>query len=413
MPFTYFTQLAQELQQEIIRQCDVKDLTNLSRTSHITHKLCHPTLYHTVDISVHNVKGGVPDHRPPYTVEADNPCRAFGRLDFAMFRRQQLFIRTIMEHSKYGKYVRSFTWTLITPPQTDDGLGYVNHWKNEVVWQTFGTFTSVQEVSIAFLTFERETDAPSSLFSSASSVRLVGRASYRLVSAILHSVDPAKLTSLTLDNLQDFGQRNDGKDLPYDCDLCEIPETFNTDGTFRTKHPGPMRGHLRYLKGRCTALKHLSMRSVGQDDSNDYLWSATNDEERYNEWAAFLQSVTPTLQSFTFEQGFEPDGSECIMNRPDPRPLQTVRPMDARFIKYILPVILGYPWPHLKIMFIRGVGGQCRKYVQLTTTKHYEATVYEVEGKIRAVMGSEVPLTYEREATQTFGLGMDGYCYED
>ncbi len=127
-----------------MRLCGIQDLTNLSRTSRLTHELGLPVLYHTVDTSVHDEKGGVPLHRPPYTVEADNPFRGHSKLDLAMFRRQQSFIRTIMERPKYGKYARSLAWTPITPPRTADGLDYINPWKDEVVRQTFGTFAGVQ-----------------------------------------------------------------------------------------------------------------------------------------------------------------------------------------------------------------------------------------------------------------------------
>ncbi|MCJ1363452.1 hypothetical protein MMC16_002559 [Acarospora aff. strigata] len=420
MSFTYFTKLPQEIQQEVMRQSDKADLLNLNRASLITHDLSLPLLFHTVDISVHNFKGRVPQPVPP-DVEADHPHRLPAKLDLALFPRQQCFIRTLVEQPQRGACVKSFTWTIMTVPESESktGSGYVDHWRDEVVWRAFQTLTSLRSVDVCFLAHEREIDIPPPLFCSASSVRLVGVASYRLATAVLHSVNPSKLTSLALDNLQDLGQTNDGEDVIPGSELSKFPETFNPDGTFRCRHPGPMRGHLLKLCGRFTALKHLELRSVGQDDVNDHLWSANKwsankDEKRYHEWAIFLRSVKPSLESFKFEQGLEPEVDEPVMNgHPYPRLFQKVRPMDSRFIKFILPVIVEDHWPCLKRISIRGVGGKTRRVAERYTDREDTGLIDTVRDQMMIALGSQVQFTFEEEATRTFGLNMKFYWYDD
>jgi len=77
------------------------------------------------------------------------------------------------------------------------------------------------------------------------------------------------------------------------------PEPSTRTGPYSPSTPGPMRAHLRHLNGRCPALKHLSLRSVGQDDSDGGPWSARNAEQPYEERASFPQSVTPTCGAST------------------------------------------------------------------------------------------------------------------
>jgi hypothetical protein len=53
--------------------------------------------------------------------------------------------------------------------------------------------------------------------------------------------------------------------------------------------------------------KYLSLRSVGNDDANDYLWSPEKDILRYKEWADFINSIRTTVEILEIEQGLEPE----------------------------------------------------------------------------------------------------------
>ena len=90
---------------------------------------------------------------------------------------------------------------------------------------------------------------------------------YGLATSILYSIDPSKLERLALDNLQDEGQYADGSPMNYDdgSNPQAHTQTINPDGSRGFVFPGPIRGVLKPLEGRCTALKHLLLRKAGQE----------------------------------------------------------------------------------------------------------------------------------------------------
>ena len=116
--------------------------------------------------------------------------------------------------------------------------------------------------------------------------------------------------------------------------------------------PGPMQNLLGVLAGKCTSLKTLRLRKVGARDQFDFTPACRSKEtDIYAEWALFLTSVRPTLESLTFEQG------ERMLPRADwVQP--PVRPMDQLFGDTIFPVLttagLGQ-WPEMKELLVRGV----------------------------------------------------------
>lgn len=396
-----------ELLLEIIRQCDLKDRFNLSQTSHVLHKLCIPLLYKSVDLSTHNRKGMVPTGRAPFETLADNPNRTHCKLDVAIFWRQQAFIRTLVDRPEYGKFVNSFTWSLLYTPEMDDDWNAisVDAWSDGVLWKVFQSFTNVMTVDIGFLRHYREIEIPPPLFTSAMSARLLGHVSKRTAEAVLHSIDPMKLLHLALDNLQNFGKMSEGEDLPWSIrasspNRSETPESLDPEERRRGVYPGPMRGHLRYLEGRCTVLKSLTLRSVGQDSIQQSQFSTFADEQRYEEWASFLKSVQPSLERLYFEQGVI-QGNDKNYWRPGHKPRQDARPMDARFIRYLLPVILDGPWPNLRHLEIRGVG-RWDEFVEpgvvLTNVALDDAT----RERIGLAVGPNVKVVIDEAATQTF-----------
>lgn len=128
------------------------------------------------------------------------------------------------------------------------------------------------------------------------------------------------------------------------------------------------------------------------------------------EWASFLKSVRSTLVSFTFEQGLEPDESLCFGWR-SVTPPQHGRPMDVRFMAYVFPAIVDGPWPQLKTLSIRGVGGDYRGNIQRETIKWERSAIDALVDQIRMALGSQVQLTFDEKATQSFALCMDGFLY--
>ncbi|MCJ1402952.1 hypothetical protein MMC11_006173 [Xylographa trunciseda] len=237
-----------------------------------------------------------------------------------------------------------------------------------------------------------------------------------LLRSICHGVDPAKPRTLALDNLHDLGQARDGHDLPRASDLSTMTETDCVDGTPMLRHPGPTRGCLQPLIGRCTALQHLSLRSVGQDDVHDALWSPAKDEARYAEAAEFIASVRPTLRTLVFEQGLQADDDSdpgCGSSRAGLSTREAGRPMDVRFVKYIVPVLVEAPWPHLREMVIRGVGGSVRRSVERGNREMDRTLAEEIYGIVHGAMSEQnIRLSWEREASKTFYLRVHDLRYD-
>ncbi|KAI9812206.1 MAG: hypothetical protein M1827_004872 [Pycnora praestabilis] len=373
------------------------------------HSLCIPVIYNEVDLSSHDDEGEWPSLYAGVFVCSDNPQRVTYDMDQVLGQKQQAFIDTLIRRPDYAKYIKSFKWTYKTWREVDDHEG------EAPMWKAFQAINNVEKVDFASLAYEREIDAPPPLFSSASSIRLSGLASYAMVRSVLHSVDPSRIVSLDLNNLQDFGQIEEGEDLPSMRDLSTMTESEYADGTPKLRHPGPLRGHLRHMNGKCTNLKNLCLRSVGQDYAPLPMWSAQKDEERYAEWAAFIGSVKTTLETLLFQQDSQaedPTPNPCgtIVNR---LPMQRKgRPMDQRFMNHILPVLITGPWPVLQSVIIQGIGGSVRQYY---SRKHIDEVPNRVEtaySLLRMAFPSHVSVTCEKRAGMSFFHRSQGNSYD-
>jgi hypothetical protein len=236
--------------------------------------------------------------------------------------------------------------------------------------------------------------------------------SYPLLMAFLQ-MDPAQLVSLELDNIQDLGQLQDGKYFPSMLDLSATPESSKPNGI---RHPGCMRGHLRQLEGRCVNLRHLSLRSVGQDDPYSRMWSSGKDEERYSEWGSFIESLKGTLVSLKIKQGTEPED----LREHSTRELYTSvnqfgqvgGPMDSQFLKLLLPVLARGPWSKLQSMTIIGVGGKTRRVVPKFYTSDSSKEIESMREGLSSVQLSKTSFIFKEEASKTFYLRRNGNEYE-
>ncbi|MCJ1433585.1 hypothetical protein MMC27_002948 [Xylographa pallens] len=413
MSFALFANLPLELQALVISHCKPSDHAHMVRTSRAMLKLSLPILYRDIDISIHNQPGKRPSVYIPIAVEADDPSRSVPlELDAKLHSRQQTLIRTLLRKPQYGALVRSLTWTR----RTCFNAAY-EQLPEQRTWTAFLTMCNVQTVDFVSLATERELDSPPlRMFPTAQMVRLGGVFSSALLRSICHGVDPAKLRTLALDNLHDLGQARDGHDLPRASDLSTRTETDCADGTPMLRHPGPTRGCLRPLIGRCTALQHLSLRSVGQDDVHDALWSPAKDEARYAEAAEFIASVRPTLRTLVFEQGLQADDDSdpgCGSSRAGLSTREAGRPMDVRFVKYIVPVLVEASWPHLREMVIRGVGGSVRRSVERGNREMDRTLAEEMYGIVHGAMSEQnIRLSWERETSKTFYMRVHDLRYD-
>ena len=181
---------------------------------------------------------------------------------------------------------------------------------------------------------------PETLFPLATSVRLVGRLDYTFAISILRALDPARLVSLCLDNVQDEGQMNSKEryKMRYDISTAEQIETREPDGERGWVVEGGMRGLLTPLTGHCIALRELVLRKAGQERKPDNDWHEKADEEVYEEWALFIKSRAPTLRKleglgYWGEGRQEPPFTSCRASGP---PWQPERPMDQRFMRILI-----------------------------------------------------------------------------
>jgi hypothetical protein len=128
-----------------------------------------------------------------------------------------------------------------------------------------------------------------------------------------------------------------------------------------------MCGHLSPYVGKFSQLQHLHLRTFGQHSCCESTVFSYDDrmEERYMELASFIDSVKPTLQHLILDFCVKPEenhggnhnhlmGKYCWRGWAS---LGMERPVDTTFAECILPVLETGPWPRLKTLVVRGLGG--------------------------------------------------------
>ncbi|KAH6665120.1 hypothetical protein B0J14DRAFT_428689, partial [Halenospora varia] len=135
-------------------------------------------------------------------------------------------------------------------------------------------------------------------------------------------------------------------------------QTVGSSGIPLLRHGRPMMRHLRPLTGTMTGPRYLRIATVGQDDYLDHKYLAKLDEDRYREWAEFIDSHRNAIETLVFEHGLEPE--ERDTNFPHNRSgrigrKQFGRPRDSIFMKHLLPILLNGPGPKLRKLDIREV----------------------------------------------------------
>lgn len=192
---------------------------------------------------------------------------------------------------------------------------------------------------------------------------------YSFAASILFN-NPAKLENLTLDNLQQVGNRCDHflyRQANQRQNHLQHPSAWNQmidQYGFATPFgpAGPMQNILGPLAGHCPNLRTLTLRKVGQWRRTEFTPEfAAKDEDIYREFAFFIDSVKGTLRHLVFEQG----------RRTAPRPLSPVpaavaapvavpyitvfhpRPKNTRFFTILFPHLQNH-WQCLESMTIGG-----------------------------------------------------------
>ena len=361
---TLLSNLPSDILFAIAEHCDRQDLLSFCLASKRTMQASIPRIYRQVDLSTHN-RGVVAcsgdelqdsDLGPRPEHSDSTRCT---KIPVYMVPRQWVFINTMMSRKEYRKYVRVLIWTFL--PQE-----FRTQVEKQAFWNLMRCLENVRSFDLADLSKDWSSVSPrpslleGRYFPNASSVRLLGVMEPVIAASILSTVDPSKLVSLELDNVQCCGKTAIGTTMPSTPKLAACKKnvaailprfTEWTSSDSGILWPGLMRGLLSPLKGRCTGLKSLTLRKVGDRNSKEsdvVRWM--NECLLVFEWASFIESVSGTLEEFMFEQGPRDEEQFRGTHRVNP-----VRLMDRLFGAIIFPVLLAGPWPRLKSMEIKGV----------------------------------------------------------
>ena len=364
---TLLSNLPSDILFTIAEHCGRQDLLRFCLASKRTMQASIPHIYRQVDLSTHN-RGVVvcswieraksaPGPRP----EHSDSIRCTN-IPVNMVPRQWVFIDTMMDRKEYRKYVRVLIWTFLPPT----GRGRELCIEKQTFWDLMRCLENVRSFDLADLSkvWDSEYPRPSLLegryFPNASSVRLVGVMEPVIAASILSTIDPSKLVSLELHNVQCCGKTSIGTTMPS---TPNMPPSRQSVAAIMPRYmewmsrdsgvvwPGLMRGLLSPLNGRCTGLKSLTLRKVGDRNTREsdvVRWM--NECNIMFEWAAFIESVSGTLEEFIFDQGPRDEAQYRVGS-----PVNPVRLMDRLFGGIIFPALLAGPWPRLKRMELRGV----------------------------------------------------------
>ncbi len=428
---TCFSALPKDMLFTIAEHCDRNDLLRFCLASKNTMEASIPHVYRHVDLSTHNrgivvCSGSEPPetfmHHLP-TLEHSDSVRCTN-IPVDMMWRQKTFLKTLTNRQHYRKYVRVLIWTFLPP------CGNWRRFSNDVAkpWDLMRSLENVRRFDLADLSKNWSTVSPrpsrlkGQYFPNASSVRLLGVMEPVIAASILSTVDPAKLVSLTLDNVQCCGKAPFGTTFTPapdplsfskehgDAALAKYVKWISADAAF--VWPGLMRGLLLPLTGRCTGLKSLTLRKVGDRNAEEYdvLRGMKNERILLVEWASFIESVSGTLEEFRFEQGPRHEGQSDTGGRVHP-----VRMMDCIFGHSVFPVLLAGPWPRLKMMEVRGVRswmGHDMRLRRVKVGKQYEGIpfVVSLEDQLKAAVGAGVSVVVEGEGRKFDLVGRPGLC---
>lgn len=294
--------------------------------------------------------------------------------------RQQQFVKTILSHPEYGRYVRSFKATLCRASIDNCHTLGEDMISDDDLWRAMHWLTHVRNINVgtrnvfAYRMIVPEKQFSPNLFQSATSVRLMGHMQYDLAKTILSAINPAMLKHLCLDMVQDH------KIVKFQREY--VPGDKGEDG--RVIALGAISGLLAPLTGHCTALQTLILRREGQSREGDG-WHADAEEASYLEWGSFIRSVRGTVQQLTFEQA-----GELLRDLNGLRFTDETRPfriMDDRFRRFVLPAIVGGNWPHLALLDVRGVRGSKGRGAKARLT-----------AELRTALGKNPKITVKDEA---------------
>ncbi|MCJ1467510.1 hypothetical protein MMC07_006135 [Pseudocyphellaria aurata] len=378
-----FTSLPAELHVHIAQSLGNNDLINLCLTSHLVKARCHHVLYHHVDLDRH--QPGLEFTSEQQTVLVRDS-----------FKRQKRLVDTLLSHPEYAKYVRSFKGTLCTNADIVNYSPGEEKYPAGKLWSAMQSLTCVRHVEVGSRNgvttqglMGPPQQIPSHMFESATSVKLVGRMECGLAKSILLAVNPARLTYLCLDWVENnqIGQN----------ELQPMPGDRGDDGQVIARDAAS--GLLTTLTGRCTALRTLILRRMAQYRYTPKQWHEAAEEASYTEWASFIHSVRGTLETLVFGHAANSLFKRALQDRPC-----TI--MDKRFERLVLPTIVSGIWPCLTTIEIQGVksldgqDGKSKLETELKAVRGVRLTAIKLDQQLHFVQDYGVVLKFEPHAVR-------------
>ncbi|MCJ1470732.1 hypothetical protein MMC07_009379 [Pseudocyphellaria aurata] len=322
-----FSSLPAEVHVGIAEYCDQKDLFNLCLVSKSMNESCIHVLYRHIDLNLR-----VPDHAHA----VHNILESFKLLRQTREIRMKegvmkefMFASTLRKRMELAKHVRSYKGKM------RDSFR-VFRASEEALWNGLKLLTNLRHVEVDFRAYNALNDSqiPRELFSTVTSLAMIGHLEVDPDRSIVNAVDPAILTrlSFTMVHFRDLQWR--------------IPGDYSRDN--RRISYGATAGLLTSLMGQCSSLRSLTLRRIYQVD-NDAAWYAAAENVSYAEYASFLCSVQSTLEHFTYEQTARWRKGAEESDAP-------TRYSDIRFRRFLLPAVLvARTWPCITTITIYGV----------------------------------------------------------
>ncbi|KAH3992047.1 hypothetical protein HBI24_223110 [Parastagonospora nodorum] len=379
---SYLLEIPVEIQVCVADACSTVDLKRLCETCRVLRERLLPELYRTIDLSSHNVdevcepwgKDAGDNEVPPTFSE-----RYWRYFDKEAFWRQKKFVETMQRKPMYARHVRRLRWTVLdttrcywgkpekpdsgnkTDEEHDDAPLYVP--EDEPLWNIFQSFTNITHVDFCWVRAWREVTLPGYLFPSATSIRLSGCMSRELAACILRPQLPndSNITHLELNGISQWAEAT--PPMPTFAHLRDrqayIKDHYHDHKPVRNSRQ--MIDALDPLIGHCPHLISLRIAILGPCEEQG---PDSREERLYQSCARFISSVRKTLRKLDFEQGYSFNEQAQWVRPSTERKKIFPRPMDRIFARFILPVLMDAPWPHMEKMVIRGVGESTREYTE-------------------------------------------------
>ena len=224
---TLLSNLPSDILFTIAEHCGRQDLLRFCLASKRTMQASIPHIYRHVDLSTHN-RGVVVCSGNELAKSTPGPRREYSdtirctNVPVNMVPRQWGFINAMMDRKEYRKYVRVLIWTFLPPTGRGRELCIEKH----TFWDLMRCLENVRSFDLADLSkvWSSVSPWPSRLkgryFPNASSIRLLGVMEPIIAASILSTIDPSKLVSLELHNVQCCGKTAMGTTMPSTPDMA-------------------------------------------------------------------------------------------------------------------------------------------------------------------------------------------------